>query len=156
MLYDEPATLFEQVGSFDPVGNGRNKLPIEGWIGENDIEPVLGFFQEGKSVGSNDPGCGNFQSRHGVPDKPDASRIHVYASQVSATAGCEFVSDVPRSAKDIQHGDGFQVEIVVKDVEQRCLRKISGGTHRQSGRGMQLAAFEFSAYDSHSTWLKSE
>ena len=139
---DEDAVVGEDIAAEDSIGYLRKVFEGVRGVGENDVELLVGSFQEVEDIGPYGMEVGDAHVRGGLLDEINALVVDVDRSDLLGTTRDELDGNGPGAGKKVHDGDFLEIDIVVQDVEEAFASHVGGGTHGERRWRIETAASE--------------
>ncbi len=154
VLEDEQTVFAEQSAPEDRIDDSLAALQIVGRIRKNHVELLPAAFHIEKGVGLDRVEIFDAQPGGRLPDEIPVHRIDFHRRDAPGAARGELVADRPRTCEQVEHVALLEIDQIAQHVEQVFLGEIRRGARPQVAGRVDGPALVFSAYDSHTTYLK--
>ena len=149
MFENEDAVGGEAILLEDQVGQLGEILQRVWRVGEDDVEFLVGPFEEVKDIGAHHMEVIDVELLRRGLDKVDALGIDVDRRHFLGTARDELERDSTRAGEEVEDGTLVVIHVIIEDIEEALARHICHWTHGKVGRRIEATPPQCTSNNPH-------
>ena len=154
MFEYEDAVVGQEVFLKDRIGQLRQRLMGVWRVGEDDVELLVGPFEQVEHICSHHMQVLYIEPRSGTLYEICARSVDIDSGYLFGTTRDELEGDGTRAGEEVHNCTIFIIDIVVQYVEQSLLGHICRRTDRQVGRRIESPSLQRARDNTHKLMSK--